>query len=30
MEDELQKMTDKYIKEVDSAVEAKTKEVITV
>lgn len=30
MEDELQKMTDKYIKEVDSAVEAKTKEVMTV
>ena len=30
MEDELQKVTDKYIKEVDSAVEAKTKEVMTV
>lgn len=30
MEDELQKVTDKYIKEVDNAVEAKTKEVMTV
>ena len=30
MEDELQKVTDKYIKEVDKAVEAKTKEVMTV
>ena len=28
--DELQKMTDKYIKEVDEAVEAKSKEVMTV
>ena len=30
MEDELQKLTDKYIKEVEKAVEAKTKEVLTV
>ena len=30
MEDELQKGTDKYIKEIDKAVEAKTKEVMTV
>ncbi|MBY0759829.1 MULTISPECIES: ribosome recycling factor [Sellimonas] len=30
MEDELQKLTDKYIKEVEKAVEAKTKEVMTV
>lgn len=30
LEDQLQKMTDKYIKEVDKAVEAKTKEVMTV
>ena len=30
MEDDLQKLTDKYIKEVDKAVEAKTKEVMTV
>ena len=30
MEEELQKMTDKYIKEVDKSVEAKTKEVMTV
>ena len=30
MEDELQKVTDKYIKEVDKAAEAKTKEVMTV
>ena len=30
MEDELQKVTDKYIKEIDKAVEAKTKEVMTV
>lgn len=30
LEDELQKMTDKYIKDVDHAVEVKTKEVMTV
>ena len=30
LEDQLQKMTDKYIKEVDKAVEAKTKDVMTV
>lgn len=30
LEDDLQKMTDKYIKEVDHAVEVKTKEVMTV
>lgn len=30
LEDELQKMTDKYIKEVDKTVENKTKEVMTV
>ena len=30
LEDQLQKMTDKYIKEVDKTVEAKTKEVMTV
>lgn len=30
LEDQLQKMTDKYIKEVDQAVEVKTKEVMTV
>lgn len=30
MEDDLQKMTDKYIKEIDKAVEVKTKEVMTV
>lgn len=30
LEDELQKMTDKYIKEVDAAVEVKSKEVMTV
>ena len=30
MGEELQKMTDKYIKEVDKAVEEKTKEVMTV
>lgn len=30
MEDELQKLTDKYIKEVEKAVEAKTKDVMTV
>lgn len=30
MEDQLQKITDKYIKEVDKTVEAKTKEVMTV
>ena len=30
MEDDLQKITDKYIKEVDKAVEVKTKEVMTV
>lgn len=30
LEDQLQKMTDKYIKEVDKAVEGKTKEVMTV
>ena len=29
-EDELQKLTDKYVKEVDKAVEAKSKEVMTV
>ena len=30
MEDELQKMTDKYVKEIDKAVEEKNKEVMTV
>ena len=30
LEDELQKMTDKYVKEVDKAVDEKTKEVMTV
>lgn len=30
LEDQLQKMTDKYIKEVDETVDAKTKEVMTV
>lgn len=30
LEDELQKMTDKYVKEIDSAVEVKSKEVMTV
>ncbi|SHJ25900.1 ribosome recycling factor [Hespellia stercorisuis] len=30
LEDDLQKMTDKYIKEVDKAVEVKSKEVLTV
>lgn len=30
LEEELQKLTDKYIKEVDKAVEVKTKEVMTV
>ena len=30
MEDDLQKLTDKYVKEVDKAVEAKSKEVMTV
>ena len=30
LEDELQKLTDKYIKEVENAVEAKSKEVMTV
>ena len=30
LEDDLQKLTDKYIKEVDKAVEVKTKEVMTV
>lgn len=30
LENELQKMTDKYIKEVDSSVEAKSKEILTV
>ena len=30
LETQLQKVTDKYIKEVDVAVEAKTKEVMTV
>ena len=30
MEDDLQKMTDKFIKEADKAVEAKSKEVMTV
>ena len=29
LEDELQKMTDKYVKEIDSAVEVKSKEVMT-
>ena len=30
METELQKLTDKYVKEVDKAVESKSKEVMTV
>lgn len=30
MEDDLQKLTDKYVKEVDKAVESKSKEVMTV
>lgn len=30
MEDELQKITDKYVKEIDQAVDAKSKEVLTV
>ena len=30
MEDDLQKLTDKYVIEVDKAVEAKSKEVMTV
>lgn len=30
MEDDLQKLTDKYVKEIDKAVEAKSKEVMTV
>ena len=30
MEDDLQKLTDKYVKEVDKAVEVKSKEVMTV
>ena len=30
MEDDLQKMTDKFVKEVDKAVEVKSKEVMTV
>ena len=30
MEEDLQKLTDKYIKEVDKSVEAKSKEVMTV
>ena len=30
LEDDLQKLTDKYVKEVDKAVEAKSKEVMTV
>ena len=30
MEDELQKTTDRFIKEVDKAVEVKSKEVMTV
>ena len=30
LEDELQKMTDKYVKEIDSVVEVKSKEVMTV
>ena len=30
LEDELQKLTDKYIKEVENAVDAKSKEVMTV
>ena len=30
MEDDLQKMTDKFVKEVDKAVDVKSKEVMTV
>ena len=30
LEDELQKLTDKYIKDIDKAVEEKSKEVMTV
>ena len=30
LEDQIQKLTDKYIKEVDAAVDAKSKEVMTV
>lgn len=30
MEDELQKITDKYVKEVEKAVDVKSKEVMTV
>ena len=30
MENDLQKLTDKYVKEVDKAVEVKSKEVMTV
>ena len=30
MEEQLQKLTDKYIKEIDKAVDEKTKEVMTV
>lgn len=30
MEDDLQKLTDKFIKEIDKAVEVKSKEVMTV
>ena len=30
MEEELQKVTDKFVKKVDEAVEAKSKEVMTV
>ena len=30
LEDELQKLTDKYIKEIDSMVDAKSKEIMTV
>lgn len=30
MEDQLQKLTDKYVKEIDTLMEAKTKEIMTV
>jgi ribosome recycling factor len=30
LEDELQKLTDKYGKEIDTVIEAKTKEIMTV
>ena len=30
LEDEIQKLTDKYIKEIDKAVEVKSKEIMTV